>query len=66
MCFFNHKLGPVQKDGYQYCSKCGKAFAVECNHKFKIIKEVKFCDDIVFVSTCINCGKMKKYSSAGI
>ena len=24
-CFFGHKFGRVELDGYQYCSKCGAA-----------------------------------------
>lgn len=25
MCFFGHKLGKVEADGYQYCLRCGTA-----------------------------------------
>jgi hypothetical protein len=25
MCFFSHKFGEIKADGFQYCSKCGKA-----------------------------------------
>lgn len=24
-CFFGHKFGVIQPDGYQYCATCGKA-----------------------------------------
>jgi hypothetical protein len=37
-CF--HKYGRRTNDGYQYCSKCGKARKFPCVHKWKMIKEV--------------------------
>lgn len=36
-CIFGHKLGKVENDGYQYCRKCGKAFAAPCKHRYKLI-----------------------------
>ena len=29
-----HKYGRVQKDGYQYCEKCGRAEIAPCKHKW--------------------------------
>ena len=37
--FCNHKYGKVQEDGYQYCTKCNKAIAAPCPHKYERIKE---------------------------
>jgi Fe2+ or Zn2+ uptake regulation protein len=62
-CF--HKYGKRQKDGYQYCSKCGKAHRVPCNHKWNLTEQIScyFFNDLdhyVNVYECENCGKMKK------
>ena len=66
--FCKHKLGKVQKDGYQYCTKCGKAFVVPCNHTYQLIKEINnkgggffgFGADVrphmTFISRCTKCG----------
>lgn len=40
MCIFRHRLGPVQKDGFQYCSKCGKAILAPCNHNWELIANI--------------------------
>jgi ribosomal protein L37E len=36
-CF--HKYGKREKEGYQYCEKCGKAHGLLCFHVWKLIKE---------------------------
>ena len=66
--FCKHKLGKVQKDGYQYCTKCGKAFVVPCNHTYQLIKEITNEGDcyvgyrphITLVSRCNKCGNIVK------
>lgn len=35
--FRKHILGPVQKDGFQYCSRCGQAFRAPCKHEWNLI-----------------------------
>lgn len=35
--FHRHKYGKVEKGGYQYCIKCGKAQVAPCAHRWKII-----------------------------
>jgi len=64
MCF--HKYSKIEDDGYQYCTKCGKAIH-QCRWKF--IKEVKVLDfdksnelPLYFfrLYECEICGKMKK------
>ena len=37
-CF--HKYSKREKDGYQYCEKCGKANELPCLHVWKLIKEI--------------------------
>lgn len=66
-CF--HKFGEI-KDGYQYCSKCGKAIPVKCNHDFQIIKQVNVYmnesdtipSSIKYILRCSKCGKMKNHN----
>ena len=59
-CF--HKYGKVEDDGYQYCSKCGKAKKVPCNHKWEIIAK---CGNGQFVvSKCEKCGSIRSYDVA--
>jgi len=35
-----HKFGKVQKDGYQYCEKCGKARVAPCIHDWLCIHKI--------------------------
>jgi len=49
-CF--HKWGEI-KDNTQYCSKCGKANVLECNHVFNVPENP---DDRK--QTCTKCGKI--------
>ena len=62
MCF--HKYSKIEQDGYQYCTKCGKAIH-EC--KLKFIQEVavygysvKRPESLIRIYECQICGKMKK------
>lgn len=66
-CF--HKYGNIQKDGYQYCSKCGvakSAPAKVCSHKFHTVKvvEVLYFGNVVGehrVCECARCGVVQVY-----
>jgi hypothetical protein len=66
MFLCDHKLGEV-KDNYQYCTKCGKAFIVECSHKWIQISTIQVPDrwgqlaDIGYVLQCTKCGDMKNH-----
>lgn len=40
ICIFGHKLGSIQKDGFQYCSRCGKAILAPCKHNWKLIASI--------------------------
>jgi hypothetical protein len=56
-CF--HKYGKIE-DGYQYCSKCGKAKVAPCIHNWNFYKEYKKevggCGyTIVIVRKCSKC-----------
>ena len=62
----SHKFGPVQPDGYQYCTLCGKAEPVPlapCNHKWKTTGNITNRKEhtIGFVSVCEKCGDMKNH-----
>jgi len=39
--FRKHKLGLIQKDGYQYCSRCGIAILPSCNHNWELIASIE-------------------------
>jgi len=61
-----HKFGKVEKDGYQYCEKCGKATKPECQHKWKIINEFQMQTSLYTTSyteyyhlQCEKCGEIK-------
>lgn len=74
MFFCNHKYEKVNKDGYQYCIKCGKAIVApvaECQHIFKTVsvKEryrrhiytgEKVINSYVYLMQCTKCGIMKQ------
>lgn len=63
-CF--HKYGTVQPDGYQYCTKCGKAVIVGCSHKWYEIKSINVFtvnskpEYQIIVSRCRKCGEIKQ------
>lgn len=63
-CF--HKYEKRENDGYQYCSKCGKGRKLPCNHKWKIVKEVRVNgggwvnDSILMIYECEFCGEAKQ------
>lgn len=63
-----HKFGKIE-DGYQYCTKCGKAKAApfrECEHKWEIINQfsIQITDNwtngILYICQCTKCGDIKK------
>lgn len=68
-----HKqLSPVQKDGFQYCEECGKAFLAPryetCVHEWIKINEYSASNrltgnmyKITYVLKCKHCGDMKTY-----
>jgi hypothetical protein len=68
----NHKYEKVNKDGYQYCIKCGKAIHIECSHHFQTIRVMdhfrpahfRFDKDLViglvYILRCTKCGIIKK------
>lgn len=74
--FCKHKLGVVQKDGYQYCEKCGKAFSapkLECNHKWAEHSQINvegyspysgkiIITGIKIILQCSICGELKERS----
>ena len=74
MFFCNHKYGKVNKDGYQYCTKCGKAIVApvaECQHDFETVAKhekyrrhiytgEKVIQQYVYVLQCTKCGIMKQ------
>ncbi len=62
-----HKFESIIKDGYQFCNKCGKAFPVKCNHKWKIYEKYsthKFrsseINNVIYIMMCAHCGDIKK------
>jgi len=62
MCF--HKYGKIEGDGYQYCTKCGKAIH-QC--KWKYVKQINVFgwdsvtpESLVRLYECEICGKMKQ------
>jgi hypothetical protein len=65
-CF--HKYGKKESDGYQYCTKCGKARKLPCMHKWKMVKENLYYEDAHSdmpsysrrIYECQICGEMKK------
>lgn len=63
-CF--HKYGKVDKDRYQYCTKCGKASIVGCNHSYDLIRTINVCTISntpsyqIMVSKCCKCGDIKQ------
>ena len=66
ICF--HKYGKVE-NGYQYCSKCGKAARVKCSHIWKNYKQYNCFDSkldeipryVKFILMCQKCGSLKKF-----
>ena len=67
ICF--HKFGKVEKDGYQYCAKCGKATMPKHEHRWTNIERVEvksaFSGDVpeavIHVQKCSICGEMSKF-----
>jgi len=68
--FHRHKFGKVEKDGFQYCTKCGKAVAPEppqCDHNFRIVKEIMIDGailqkpEIQYILSCKKCGEMEAF-----
>ncbi len=64
-----HKYDKVRKDGYQYCTKCGKARYVKCQHKW--VKDRDETMDMhsrmdhrmigrLLVMVCGRCGEVKE------
>lgn len=63
MIFCFHKYGKIQKDGYQYCLKCGKAIH---EHKWKLINIWRLVDmfgdpaGALRLYECQICGRARK------
>jgi len=64
--FHKHKYGEI-KGRYQYCTVCGKAEPVECNHQWKTIstfeKGTILSSNIyayVYVQQCKCCGLLQQ------
>jgi hypothetical protein len=60
-----HEYGPVKKDGYQYCKKCGKAIVAPCKHEWERIKIVEvenFGQKVghIYISECKKCLKIRQ------
>lgn len=67
MFWCKHKYGKIEKDGYQYCEKCNKAFhpIYKCSHIWKHKYHIKLTnwDRVIgheFVLQCKKCGEIKK------
>lgn len=63
----NHKFGEI-KEGYQYCTKCGKAQLVPCNHQYEILHEIQAMvwgqvANTVIVNRCKHCGELREFST---
>ncbi len=66
----NHKLGKVEKDGYQYCKECGTAVAapkVDCEHKWAAIYSWTLSNPLnlspsgmVYHDRCQKCGDLRR------
>jgi hypothetical protein len=62
-----HSWGPVQDNGFQYCSRCGIALRVSCDHTWKIISEDESLTygamvvARIFVLQCSHCGDLKTH-----
>lgn len=39
MCFFNHRYGKVESDGFQYCQKCGLGRMPKHKHEWEILEK---------------------------
>lgn len=67
MC--EHKLGPVQQDGYQYCNNCGLGIVAECKHdwvEFDTLNwTLKGLQKIEYVLQCSKCGELSSYIANG-
>lgn len=68
--FCSHKWGEI-KEGYQYCTKCNKARAVNCSHVLRTIAEVGITRDdyytrepkpigTLYTQQCTKCGEIIK------
>jgi transcription elongation factor Elf1 len=65
--FHKHQFGKVESDGYQYCSKCGKANQARCNHKWDVIQVIQVFSEWNTsmpeyhkrVLQCMKCGDIK-------
>lgn len=66
-CF--HKYGPIE-GVYQYCSKCGKAILMPCDHEWELYDTLttfmqydntKINNGKVFIQKCSKCGEMKEF-----
>lgn len=61
-CF--HRLGAVA-EGYQYCTRCGKAFRTPCSHSWKDKEIITITNNSskvgrLYVLQCSKCGDIKK------
>ena len=60
-CF--HKFGKLENN-IQYCSKCGKARRVKCQHNYTLVEKYSITNylgnnnRIIHVLKCVDCGKM--------
>ena len=69
MIFHKHKWSEKKSDGYQYCTKCGKA---QCVHEYELIEKLKYDSKfemmalvdtdlgthMTYVSRCKTCGEI--------
>ncbi len=73
MCFWSHKFGKVEADGFQYCVKCNfarKPDPPSCNHNWETIHKTdvfrRFHDmppkviGYLYVSRCKICGDISE------
>lgn len=66
-----HKFGTVQKDGYQYCEKCGKAILAPCKHDWKahssytLVQWGSVATGRILVYECQKCKAIRKESIGG-
>lgn len=63
-----HIYGEVREDGFQYCTKCGKATEPEkqpCSHKWVIQWEINNYKGLTtgLLMVCTYCGELKNHKT---
>jgi len=76
--FCYHIYGKVDKNGYQYCEKCGKSVCVgipdpqKCGHEWLVINTLSQSNaftrnscfsSLLYIQECKHCGELRKFST---